>query len=85
MKIDAGALLKSQKPQHAPAEHAESAATKNWPPLHAATVKKRNAIAAGPTDRPSMLSKKFMAFMMKTIQKTEIGTVRNGVLMKIVM
>ena len=44
--MDAGALLKSQKPQHAPAEQAASAATKNCPPLHAAMAKKMNAIAA---------------------------------------
>ena len=78
MKIVAGARLKSQNPAPVPAESAASEATKNCWFTAAANAKKTKAIVLVPTARPSILSKKFVALKMRTIQKTVISQLTAG-------
>ena len=70
MKIRAGGRLKTRKPPNDPANSPNWAAMNHWPFTIVAVIRIRAAIAPSPPERPSMLSRKFIALVTSTIQRT---------------
>ena len=69
MKIVAGFQLKRRKPRVAPSSTAATIETQICPCKSASRVKKAQAIAATPAERPSMLSSRFMALQIAITQR----------------
>ena len=74
MKVLAGLKLYTKKPSVLPHKAAARLLTKTCPCKMAITMKKKLAIAVKPAAKPSMLSKKFTAFINVTNHKTEMAT-----------